>query len=488
MTTLLNTDAYKLSMAEAGAPLRRECFHYTHRRGGPQLLPLDLAAWVRGLLPSVDEDSARADFAEAERHGYALGGASRAALLRGGELSIHALPRGAWFLDREPVLRIEGPSALVSWLEPLVLHLHYRIQVATLALLHPEQLARALAHPTCEAEAEIARETLDAVDVAAPPMSPDPEAYVAEVRARAAALVQAVEDPARLFEVGLRAASCPEQHLLALRGCRDAGWVATSHVEGARQLGMRAVGTMGHEHVQRYGSDRAAFVAMRERFAGPTSFLLDTFNTIRSGLPTALGLIEDAPMPGDSIRYDSGDIEAQYRAACLEIERRRLSVRHILEDGFDLERTRHFESLRASTGVAPENQLYGFGGHIVQPADSPFGRSKVAAVWKLSQSGDRPVMKFGDSHSGGKQSLPGRPTLWRRVDGLPHDPDHPIGIVGQAEEVVSEGYVDLFQVDALPGTLSGSPGAPAALRNLPDPPRQPTPSPATAQLLRGLSR
>lgn len=488
MTTLLNTDAYKLSMAEAGAPLRRECFHYTHRRGGPQLVPLDIAAWVRGLLPDVGEDSARSDFVEAERHGYGLGGASRAALLRGSELAIHALPAGAWFLDREPVFRIEGPSALVSWLEPLVLHLHYRIQVATLAALHPERIAEALAHPTCEAEAEIARETLDAVGVVAPPMSPKPEAYVAEVRARAAALVAAVEDPARLFEVGLRAASCPEQHLLALEGCRQAGWLATSHVEGARRLGMRAVGTMGHEHVQRHGSDRAAFIAMRERFAGPTSFLLDTFDTLASGLPTALGLIDEAPVPGDSIRYDSGDIEAQYLEACREIERRRLSVRHILEDGFDLERTKHFESLRAETGVSPSNQLYGFGGHIVQPEGSPLGRSKVAAVWKLSQSGDRAVMKFGDSQSGGKQSLPGRPTLWRRIDAAPANVDRPIGIAAQAGEAVPDGYVDLFQVDRLPGTLVEPPGAWLGSSPQQACPRQPAPSPATSELLGGLAR
>ena len=40
-TSVLTTDGYKFSMAEAGWPLRREVFYYSHRHGGPQLLPLD---------------------------------------------------------------------------------------------------------------------------------------------------------------------------------------------------------------------------------------------------------------------------------------------------------------------------------------------------------------------------------------------------------------------------------------------------------------
>jgi nicotinate phosphoribosyltransferase len=50
-TSLLATDGYKFSMAEAGWPLRRETFYYTHRKGGLQVVPLDIAAFVRSLLP-----------------------------------------------------------------------------------------------------------------------------------------------------------------------------------------------------------------------------------------------------------------------------------------------------------------------------------------------------------------------------------------------------------------------------------------------------
>src|SRR5262249_29003641 len=153
---------------------------------------------------------------------------------------------------------------------------------------------------------------LDAVGVAAPAMKVDEDGYRARVRTRVKDLVQAVGDGARLFEVGLRSATCVDQHLLALEACRAEGLTRTSHLFGAHRLAMTPVGTMGHEHVQRYGTDDAAFRAMAERRPQRSSFLLDTFDTMRSGIPAALALIAERPGEGDSIRYDSGDKRAQY--------------------------------------------------------------------------------------------------------------------------------------------------------------------------------
>jgi hypothetical protein len=62
-------------------------------------------------------------------------------------------------------------------------------------------------------------------------------------------------------------------------------------------------------------------------------------------------------------------------------------------------------------------------------------RDRVAAVWKLSQTGGRPTMKFADDANRGKESLPGRPVLWRRMKG-----GGPTGIIGQEGEAVPPGY------------------------------------------------
>lgn len=412
MRSVLETDGYKLSMAEAGWPLRPETFVYQHRKGGAQLLPLDVERAVRAALPTPSPD----DLAYLATVGYEMGAGFKAAMLRHDAVTVRALPKGAWFLPREPVFTVSGPSALVSWLEPLLLQLSYRVQVATLARTDPAALAGAVGTVTCEEQRAIVLETLDAVGVAAPEVRVDEDGY-----------------RARVFEVGLRAASCTAQHMVALAACKEAGVERTSHVLGARRLGMTPVGTMGHEHVQRYGDDDDAFRAMRERRPGRSSYLLDTFDTLRSGLPAALAILEEDPSAGDSIRYDSGDKLAQYRHAVAEARRRGVRPVHILEDGFDAELTRAFEREREALGVPPGEQFYGYGGFLV--SDGALTRDRVSAVYKLSRTGRRDVMKFADEAGEGKRSLPGRPVVWRRVSG-----DGPDGIVGQEGEPVADGY------------------------------------------------
>jgi nicotinic acid phosphoribosyltransferase len=199
---------------------------------------------------------------------------------------------------------------------------------------------------------------------------------------------------------------------------------------------MIPVGTMGHEHVQRYGADEPAFRAMRERRPGRSSYLLDTYDTIRSGIPAAFKLIREDPGRGDSIRYDSGDKEKQYRTAVELAKSEGIRPVMILEDGWDLGLTQRFEALREEVGWKPEEQFYGYGGHLVAAtAPGTLSRDRVAAVWKLSQTGGTPTMKFADDANRGKESVPGRPVLWRRMQS-----GGPTGIIGQEGEAAPAGY------------------------------------------------
>ncbi len=433
MTSMLATDGYKFSMAEAGWPLRRETFYYSHRKGGAQVLPFDVGAELKRILPV----GTAADYAYLLANEYEMGGGFKSAIAQH-EVVIRSLPKGAVFYDREPLFSVTGSSAVVSWLEPLLLQWSFQIQVATLALFSPDALADAVKAVTCPRQKELVLQTLDAVKVKAPQVVVDSEGYVRRVRSRVEELVQIVGDPKRLFEVGLRAASCLEQHLLALEGCREAGLTRTSNVLGAMQLGMVPVGTMGHEHVQRYGSDDAAFRAMSERRPQRSSYLLDTFDTMGSGLPAALALISERKEAGDSIRYDSGDKEAQYAVACQRARELNITPVQILEDGFDAVQTRRFEELRAREGVAATHQVYGYGGYLVAgTSGTPLTRDRVSAVYKLSLTGARATMKFANEAGSGKQSVPGRPVLFRREQ---PGGNRPVGIVGQEGEQPPSGY------------------------------------------------
>ncbi|ATB27798.1 nicotinate phosphoribosyltransferase [Melittangium boletus] len=429
---LLATDGYKFSMAEAGWPLRRETFYYSHRKGGQQVVPLDIESFVRSLLPEPTES----DYSYLAKNSYEMGAGFKAAIQKQ-HLVIRALPRGARFYPREPVFTLTGSSALVSWLEPLLLQLNFRIQVATAALLDRELLEKALAVVSCEEEKRIALETLDSVGAKPVPIRVDAEGYHDRVLAVVKDLVAVVGDASRIFEVGLRAATCMQQHEIALRACQEAGVTRTSNVHLAKKLGMIPVGTMGHEHVQRYGEDEAAFRAIRERRPERSSFLLDTYDTLASGLPTAFRIIHEEPNAGDSIRFDSGDKKKQYTLAVSRAKEEGIKPVLILEDGLDAQATREFEALRTQFGWAPSQQFYGYGGFIVaRTMACPFTRDRVAAVYKLACTGHVPTMKFGNELAEGKQSIPGSPVVFRRVSG-----SGPIGLVGQHGEATPEGYV-----------------------------------------------
>jgi hypothetical protein len=146
------------------------------------------------------------------------------------------------------------------------------------------------------------------------------------------------------------------------------------------------------------------------------------------------------------VRYDSGDKEAQYRFAIALAKEQGLRPVQILEDGFDTAQTTRFEELRREVGWKREEQVYGYGGFLVaQTAATPLTRDRVSAVYKLSQTGKRACMKFGNEAGAGKQSLPGQPVLWWRLPGT----HGPFGVVGQQGEPVADGYQLLTGAPAL---------------------------------------
>jgi len=467
----MRTDWYKPVMAAAGAPLRPETFHFAIRKGGPFFMPVDPAQYVAGLLPQITDD----DMGFLNRRGLGLGAAYREAL--GGEVSVHGIPQGSWFGDREVPLTVSGPSALASHLEAQVIWLRFRIQLATLAKLTPERLPALFGTVTCAAEADIVRETLDSTETTIDwDIVIDEEGYFEHIKARAAELVSIVGDPARVFEAGMRAASCIEQHKIAVAAAHEAGFLATSNVEVARDLGIIAGGTTGHEHTQRHFGDRAAFTAVRDSVAGEVTFLVDTYSTLECGLPTAIEVMQETPERACSIRFDSeSTMEGDYLAGVAAFRAAGIDAPINLGGGFDAATTRRFETLRQSVGWPAHLQRYMYGQYLVEPHVPLPTRGDVGAVYKLCQSGNRPTMKFSDNPA--KSSPPGRPVTWRKVrsadqpEGGGHKP-HPVGLIGQLGEAPLPGYevlTDGAPLPTKPSTLHGvRPGLSPATQALAD--------------------
>lgn len=448
--TFLDTDAYKFSMAIAGLA-NEETFYYSHRKGGPHFLPFDVERYIRSALPKGSAEQADADFTYLAVHGYDLPASVRDALMNG-EVEIKSIPQGSWFFDREPVFTVTGPSELVSWLEPVALQLSYAIQIATCAILNPNLLAEKIRNVTCEEERNIIYDVMFQLQslgyniAIRTPLVCTGE-YQDIVQKRAQELVDLVGDPNRIFEVGMRAVSGNAQHILALEAISKTGISKTSNVEGARTTGMTPVGTMGHEHIQRHGSDLAAFTAMRDRHRGFVFYLPDTFSTLESGVPTAIRVMREDLSRASGIRFDSeAEIEEHYRFTVNAIRAIDPNWHPVLalESGWNLALTQKFEAIREELGWPADKQVYGYGGYLVKPPWAHFGRDDVSAVWKITQTGDRPTMKFGDEPNGGKSSIPGKPVIWRAPIS---DPTYegPVGIIAQEGEEIENGFVLLTE-------------------------------------------
>ena len=433
------TDAYKLSMAEAGFPLRYETFYYTHRKGGMNgwhYMPIDPKAFVKSALPSKNQTAD--DYAYLDLHTYSVGAATRKAFSLASEVEINAIPKGSWFYNREPAFSVSGASAVASWLEPTALQLHFVVQVATQAKIW-KLPAKMIA--TCEDERDLIVSTCEAVGCKPPEIEVHSDEFYEGILAKAKALVEAVGgNPDRIFEVGMRGVSCMAQHRIALQAIKAVGILRTSNIFLAQELGMIPVGTMGHEHPQRFGADYPSYTTMRDRFPGFISYLPDTYDSIRSGIPAALKAIQERPDRKAGIRFDSEErIKNHYFYTITECLRLGLNPQLILESGWDLAKTIEFEQYREMMKWPADQQSYGFGGYLVEPTWDSFTRDTVAAVWKLTQSGGKACMKFGDEANSGKQSAPGFPMIFR-----PHPMEAvgsmPVGMIGQRGEEIPKHY------------------------------------------------
>lgn len=435
--SILNTDKYKKVMALAGFPMRRETFVFMLRKGGPFYMPVDPVAYVQSLLPTPTDE----DYAYLAAQGMHMDPGYRAAI-NTKEIEIHGLPKGAWFGDREPVLTVTGPSALVSYLEPQIIWLQFRIRIATLARLEPKTLQQRLGVVTCEREREIVLETLEAANVRIDfDIKVDPDGYQDHIRKRASDLVSLCGDPNRLMEAGMRAVSCMDQHRLALSACKEAGFLSTSNILLGKELGLRPGGTTGHEHTQRWGSDYRAFSAVRDSYPGEVTFLLDTYSTRHSGLPMALRAMAEESKRICSIRFDSeSTMEGDYLLGIHAMREHGVMAPINLGGGFNTDITARFEELRTFLEWPAEQQRYMYGQFLVAPHVPLPTRGETGAVFKLAQSGHRPTMKFSDNAE--KSSIPGTPVVFRlQMPGASRNHDKPMTIIGQQGEQPPDGYV-----------------------------------------------
>lgn len=393
-TGVLYTDFYQLSMAQLyfrqGLHETRAQFDHFfrsypdyggHRAGFCVNAGMaTLVDWLRAAR--FTDDAIDAVAAHRDRRGDAIFRADFLDWLRGRDLldglTVTAIPEGRVVHPNEPLTVVTGPLAMAQILEsPLLNILNYQTLIATKA-----------------------------------------------------SRIKEVAGDSLVLDFGLRRA----QGFGASAGTRGAligGADFSSAVGASHALGLPAKGTHGHSLIQAFMAlgegEHGAFEAYADAYPDDCLLLVDTIDTLGSGIPNAIRVFENLRARGHRpvcIRLDSGNLaDLAVRSDRMLADAGFPDLSIVLSDSLD-ERviTRiHADIRRIASGHAVDADdligrlAYGVGTRLITSA----GHAALDGVYKLTGIVDngewRPTIKVSESVD--KVPNPGGKSVWRIVDG-----------------------------------------------------------------------
>lgn len=210
-----------------------------------------------------------------------------------------------------------------------------------------------------------------------------------------------------LLDFGLRRAQGPGGYY-ASRAAIIGGFNGTSNVIAGRDFDIPVSGTMAHSFVQSYDDELTAFRDFAKNRPDGCVLLVDTYDTLKSGVPNAITVAKEMEQRGEkllAIRLDSGDLAYFGKEARKQLD----------------------EAGLAYVKIAASNQLDEFVIKSLQEQDAPIdiygvGTNLVIGnadgaldgVYKLTFSGEKPRIKISESLI--KTTLPHKKQVYRMRD------------------------------------------------------------------------
>ena len=116
-----------------------------------------------------------------------------------------------------------------------------------------------------------------------------------------------------VMEFGLRRAQGPDAGTLGARAAVIGGCMGTSNVLSAKLYDLPALGTHAHSWIMSFDDELTSFQKYAELYPHNTTLLVDTYDTLRSGVPNAIKVFQELRDKGKmpvkyGIRLDSGDL------------------------------------------------------------------------------------------------------------------------------------------------------------------------------------
>lgn len=210
-----------------------------------------------------------------------------------------------------------------------------------------------------------------------------------------------------LSDFGLRRAQGPGGYY-ASRAAIIGGFNSTSNVLAGKDFGIPVVGTMAHSFVQSFPDELEAFRTFAKYNPENCVLLIDTYDTLHSGLPNAIKVAKELEEKGyrlRGIRIDSGDLAFLTKECRRILDRENLHyVKIFVSNQLDEYIIKSLLEQEAPIDV------FGVGTKLV------VGKPDAAldGVYKLTVFENEPKIKVSDSLQ--KITIPGKKQIYRLFD------------------------------------------------------------------------
>ena len=128
-----------------------------------------------------------------------------------------------------------------------------------------------------------------------------------------------------IMEFGLRRAQGPDAGLYGARAAVIAGCAGTSNVLTGQKFDVPVLGTHAHSWVMSFPDEYTAFKAYADLYPNACTLLVDTYDTLGSGVPNAIRVFDEMRAEGKElknygIRLDSGDLAYLSKKAMIMLD------------------------------------------------------------------------------------------------------------------------------------------------------------------------
>ena len=207
----------------------------------------------------------------------------------------------------------------------------------------------------------------------------------------------------KISEFGLRRAQGPDAGIYGARAACIGGCRTTSNVVAGKLFGIPVTGTHSHSWVMSFDTELEAFEKYAEIYPDNCLLLVDTYDTLKSGVPNAIKVFDKLKAEGHKpigIRLDSGDLAYLSRKARVMLDEAGHSDCLIFATN-DLDE----DILLALNSQEAKIDVYGIGTKLI----TSYNNASLGGVYKLCalEEDGKLVPKIKVSNSHEKTTNPG---------------------------------------------------------------------------------